>query len=411
MKILQVTNRVPYPPRDGGAIGIYNFARNYHKLGAKLTMLALNTWKHYVSPQDLPEKGFLEFGEMHFVEANTDLNWWDALINLFTKESYNVTRFDKPAVHEKLTRILQEETFDIVHLDGIFVCVYLDTIRRNSKAKIVMRAHNVEHLIWQRMANATAPGPQKWYFDLLVRRLRKYELEQTRRLDALLPISGHDAGIFQKAHPNLPLHITPAGVEMDFFPTGRSQVEFPSIFHLGSLDWRPNLEGINWFLEKVWPVLSKQIPELKFYIAGRNMPGWLAQKSVKNVEMVGEVEDAVRFMRSKAVMVVPLLSGSGMRIKILEGMALEKCIVSTPVGAEGIDHKDGENLFIALDAEGFVKQLIKILKNRSLMEQTGQNARKLVESEYANRAIVKKLLQFYGDLMHAKDRTEKTRSK
>lgn len=399
MRILQVCNRIPYPPKDGGAIGFYNFIKSYHDLGQDLTLLAFNTYKHYWEPGTLPE-AFTKLADIRTVPVNTNISPLHAFMNLFSNRSYNIERFDSPNVKAEVKHLLKEKSFDVIHLDSIYVAMYLNTIREYSNAKVVFRAHNVEYLIWQRLAEVSKPGPKKWYLALLAKRLKQYETHQFRKFDAILPISNNDATIIQEYAPSVPMHLTPAGVNMEDFNPDFNQVEFPSLFHLGSLDWMPNLEAVNWFLDKIWPKVNEANPEAIFRIAGRNMPNAIQQRNAPNVEMVGEVDDAFAFMNNQAIMVVPLLSGSGMRLKILEGMAMGKCVVATSIGAEGIEYHDGENIKIADSEADFAQTIIALTEDPDEVFRVGSNAIEMIQKQYTNQQIVKGLLSFYQNLVN-----------
>ena len=175
--------------------------------------------------------------------------------------------------------------------------------------------------------------------------------------------------------------------------------EFPSVFHIGALDWSPNQEGLDWFIKRIWPRLNKKYPKLKFYIAGRNAPGYIRNINKPNVVFLGEVDDAYQFMAGKSIMIVPLLSGSGMRIKIIEGMALSKSIVSTSIGAEGIGVTHDQNIIIADDPEYFAEGIERLLNNFDKFEALGSDARAFVDENYDNLSISKSLLGFYKELI------------
>lgn len=399
MRILQICNRIPYPPKDGGAIAMYNLTKGYYEHGISLTMLAINTHKHYKDPDQLPFD-FTKLMDLHTVPVNTNIKPWDAFLNLFSNNSYNVNRFDAPEMHEKIASLLQAQTYDVIHLESIYVSMYLDTIRQYSNAKVVLRAHNIEYLIWDRMAQRANPGPKKWYLQLLAKRLRHYEISIYEQFDAILPISDYDESIINKYSPNIPKYVTTAGVNLEDFDPDFSQVEHPSLFHLGSLDWMPNLEAVEWFLNDIWPHVHEQNPSAKFYVAGRNMPDHYQSIKAPNVEVVGEVEDAHAFMNSKAMMVVPLLSGSGMRLKILEGMAMGKCVVSTSIGAEGIKCTDGHDIVIANDRQQFINKINELVKDQHQCLRIGEQAIELVRHQYTNHQIVKGLLSFYHRLLN-----------
>ncbi len=189
----------------------------------------------------------------------------------------------------------------------------------------------------------------------------------------------------------------PAGVEIENDRPDFSKVEFPSLFYIGALDWFPNQQGLEWFFENVWDEVIKNMPGLKLYIAGRNPQMWkyLKGKRLKNVEIVGEVESSREFIKSKAIMIVPLLAGSGIRVKILEAMSLGRAIISTSVGAEGIDYKDGENILIADTKEEFLKQILKCANDFEYSKKIGENAFKLVKEKYEIGMLARKLFEFY----------------
>jgi glycosyltransferase involved in cell wall biosynthesis len=161
------------------------------------------------------------------------------------------------------------------------------------------------------------------------------------------------------------------------------------------MDWAPNLEGLDWFLENIWPVINANEPDIKFYLAGRDMPERYFEMETPNLVVIGEVEDAVKFIKSKSLMIVPLLSGGGIRVKIIEGMALGKAIISTSVGAEGIHYTNKKNIWIADTAEEFTKAVSYFKSNPNKIVEMGNHARNLVEREYANEVIINKLISFY----------------
>src|SRR6185503_3358015 len=156
-----------------------------------------------------------------------------------------------------------------------------------------------------------------------------------------------DENLFRKSGWVVPAEVIPVGLELDDYPDQSNAENGLSLFHLGSMDWLPNLEGVQWLLAGCWPLIHQEFPTLKLYLAGRGFPDWLIQQAPANVICEGEILDAKKFMRDKQVMVVPLKSGGGMRVKIIQGMALGKTIISTTIGAEGIMYEDGKNILIA----------------------------------------------------------------
>ena len=294
---------------------------------------------------------------------------------------------------------MQEHTYDIIQLEGLYLAPYIPMIRANSRATIAMRAHNVEHEIWQRTA-LQCKGLRKIYLFNLAKRIQKMELAYLNAYDVIVPITKRDADTFVGMGCKLPVHVAPTGISKETFQADRNEIEFPSLFHIGALDWAPNQEGLFWFLDNVWPELQSENAELKFYIAGRNAPEKIRKINKKNVVFLGEVDDAYQFMNSKAIMVVPLLSGSGMRIKIIEGIALGKTIVSTTLGAEGINYDHDQNIIIADTPESISKEIQDLLNNFDKFDKIGKQAREFVLNAYDNTNITSDLLEFYK--MHLK---------
>lgn len=390
MKILQISYRLPYPPTDGGTIGILNLAKAYSGLGHQVTMLAFNTIKHSVKPEELPQS-FLPNTKLEWVALDNRVKWLPALLNLFTDKSYHVERFISKNFDQQLTAILQAETFDLVHLDGIFMCPYIHTVRQYSKAKIVLRAHNVEYKIWQRLAQ-NASGLRKWYLQLLAKRLRTYEVEQYNRVDVVAAITPEDKKSILADGCTKPIYVLPAGVNMEDYELGESEHE-GQLFHIGAMDWQPNVEGIMWFLDECWPLIKQANKAASLHLAGRNMPDWLLHQNREGVKVYGEVPDAKAFIRNQGIMLVPLLSGGGMRIKIIEGMALGKCIISTSIGAEGIGCTPDQHIIIADTPEQWQQAVTDCYKNPDNCKKIGQAARTFIEQNFDNLQLMRNFLE------------------
>ena len=397
MKILQLANKFPYPSKDGGSIATLSFSKAVAELGHEVTVLAMNTTKHYTDLDAVPVdlKKAIEFIG---VPVNTDIRPIPLLANyIFSRFPYNAERFISKEFMQRLQQLLHERTFDLIQLEGLYLAPYLMAIREATDTKVVMRAHNIEHEIWERSSRQHG-GIKGYYIRNLASRIRRMELAYLNGYDAILPITDRDGKILRSLGCKLPLKTVPTGVDTNELQPNHSQLEYPSVFHIGALDWGPNLEGLQWFYKEVWPAVIKRFPRIRFYLAGRNAPSSLRDKVYPNVEFLGEVEDAYQFMRSKAVMIVPLLSGSGMRIKIIEGMALEKTIVSTAIGTEGISTTDRENICIANDPVDFANAICEMLENELLFSKIGENARTFVRENYDNLAIARSCMEFFQGL-------------
>lgn len=395
MKILQVTNKVPYPVKDGGAIACMNLARGFSLLGHEVTILAMNTVKHHITLTEIPES-VKELAEFKLVNVPAKISPVSALINLlFSRKPYNATRFISNDFSNELKKVLQENEFDVIQLEGLYVCPYIPLIREHSKALIIYRAHNIEHEIWSRTA-VMAHGLEKWYLKDLSRRIKHFEVQILNKYDLIVPITGRDGAILNKLGNKKPMHVSQTGIDSSVLIPNSKNLKHPTLFHIGSLEWSPNQEGLIWFFENCWDTIREKYPDLQFFIAGRNAPPWFQKMiNLPNVVFKGEVVDAYEFMNSKSIMVVPLFSGSGMRIKIIEGMALGKPIVTTAVGTEGISTTSDVNIVITEDAAGFVESISRLIEDREFFDKIGKNAIEYIHENFDNLSSAGALIEFY----------------
>jgi glycosyltransferase involved in cell wall biosynthesis len=397
MKIFQVCNKSPYPPREGGPIAMNNITQGLLKKGHYVKVLAANTPKYFIKPDQIPED-YKKNTDFESVFIDTRINIGKAFFNLFSDRSYHVERFISKEFEEKIKQILSANKYDIIQLESIYVASYINTIKKYSEAKIVLRTHNIEHLIWERIA-MNSNLLKKAYIYHLVRTLKKFEIKVFNLIDGIATISHVDTDFIKQIGCNKTITTIPVGVDQNMITEFASEREFPVLFHLGSMDWIPNQEGIRWFVEKVWPAVSNEFPNLKLYLAGRNMPDWIKKINIPRIIIQGEVENAYEYMQSKSILIVPLLSGSGMRVKIIEGMACGNTIISTSIGAEGIDYTNGKNILIANSPEEFVSQIKKCIDSPLFCKNISNGAMKLIKEKYNNDVITDNLLQFYNNLL------------
>jgi len=397
LNILFICNKSPWPPREGGPIAMFNLIDGLTTFGHKVKVLAINTNKYNVNPEEIPEEINKKTG-IELVYIDLSVKALPAFKNMVLNKSYHVERFKSPEFNKKLVEILQENEFDIVQFELVYMSPYIETIRKYSTAKIVLRAHNIEHLIWERIAEGTSNFLKKFYINHLVSTLRNYELSILNEYDGIIPITSEDAEFFE-AHASIPVFPVSFGINLEKFIINKKEEVENTVFHIGAMNWMPNDEGIKWFLKDVWPLLHKDLPNLKVYLAGREMPDWLKNLKLENVKVVGEVPDALEFISSKSISIAPLLSGSGIRVKIIESMAMGKAVVSTSIGAEGINYTDGENIMIADSPEDFSEAITILYQNLEMSKRIGDNARKLVAEEHSTKKIIERLVSFYQRIL------------
>ncbi len=396
MKILLLTNKVPYPANDGSSIAMASMVDGFLKNEASVTLLSLNTRKHFKHQNSIATEipGKLNF---HKIEVNTDVKPIGAAINLISGQPYHVSRFYQKKYAARLKTILKEETFDLIQIEGLSMAVYYDLIKSLAKAPVVLRAHNVEYQIWERHIRNQTDFFQKRYLQIQVRRLKKFEIDTLRKMDAVVAITDEDETGIKKLVPELKTLSIPCGIDLKKTKPCPPASYKSDIGYLASFDWMPNVQGVEWFLDSVWPILKKAQPKITFRLGGRHMPAHFLNLKETGISMHPNVPNMAEFVCGSRVSIVPLLAGSGMRIKIIENMALGKCQVSTSIGAEGVMVKNKHDILLGDTPDEFARQVLLALSDNNLTQKIGDNARDTIRQNYGNEALGKKLLKFYED--------------
>jgi len=418
MDLLLICNKSPWPAGEGGPIAMNAMVEGLTNAGHKVKVLAINSNKYHVNIDSIPAV-YRAKTQIELVYIDLSIKVLPAFANLFTDKSYHVERFISDDFEMVLKRILQENHFDIIQLESLFICPYIPLIRQLSKAPIILRAHNIEHLIWKRLFHGERNPIKKWYLGHLASTLRKYELKAITEVDGIVAITPKDARYFEQQAPGTPVISIPYGItplliekyskqvtnivktEINETEAGKTKTgetivtENNTIFHLGSMNWMPNQEGIKWFLKEVWPEVRKQCKNATFHLAGRSMPDWLLHTKSEGVVIDGEVADALNYMQTYRIMVVPLFSGSGIRIKIIEGMLAGCAVITTSIGAEGINYSNGKHLLLADSAQGFIDSIIRLLPDQQGVAEIGKQATLFINEQHNNQKLIEKLETFY----------------
>ncbi|MDR1848281.1 MAG: glycosyltransferase family 4 protein [Bacteroidales bacterium] len=396
MKVLQICYKPPFPPSDGGAMGMNGVTEGLLNTGNEVKIITFFSEKHPFNLSDLP-KEYIERTSVEGVFVDLSIKPLDAFICWLTGESYHVKRFISRVMSDKIREVLQNETFDVVQMESILLSPYISVVRKYSKARLVLHAPNVEHLIWQRIARGTKNIFKKHYLKHLSLTLRVYELENINRYDAVYPATTKDADYFKANGCRRPCVAVPVGLPQPDIMHDVLPVE-NTLFHIGSMNYVPNVQGIEWFLKSVWQNVLSLSPKAKLVLAGRSMPLWLRDYKGENVEIVGEVADSTLFMLHNSIMIVPLLSGSGVRIKIIEAMGLGKCVIATAIAAEGIPYSNNENIIIADTPQEFAFAVAKCLSDKAFRTMIETNAAKLIAEHYNINTIAQQLVTLYQSI-------------
>ncbi len=391
MRVLQICPRVPFPVKDGGAAAMWTIHQGLKSQNIDAHIFAINTLKHFVDGSVISQ-----FPEITAVTIDTSVNVKDAFVNLFKQSSYNIDRFFSVEAEQKLIELLQSKSFDIVQLEGIYVVNYIATIKKYSNAKIVLRSHNIEYTLLEQHSTLQNNFLKKIYLNYLANKLKKTEIKFTSQYNGIAVISKPEHYFYASlTSPKKIVHI-PFGIEISTKKENKTTNKLKFYF-VGALDWQPNLEGVTWLIEKVWKAYFINNPTIELHIAGKNTPEELKKLSTKNLFIHGEVADINQFINDKNIMLCPLFSGSGMRIKLVEALANTKPVIATKLAAEGIDIEN-ENCGWLAENELDYKTKIEFCISNSI-EQYANNAYALAEKNYNQQKITANLVQFYNTIL------------
>ena len=394
MKILQIANKAIYPP-DGGNMAILNLAKAYIINNHGVHLLNIETEKHFNKIEIIPNQ-YKNKLKVTGVPISKRISTLKLMLNLvFSKKAYIASRFYKKEFIKKTKDIISKNSFDFIQLEGLYSLQYIHDIRKIYPGKIIYRSHNIEYQIWNRNAKETKNILKRWYFKVLSHRLKQLEKQLLNTYDLLLPITETDAKEYKLLGNTKPIQVTPYGIDInntsEIYTQNSNQ---QTINFIGALDWIPNQNGILWFIDKCFLNIIKRYPDIKFNIAGRNAPGWFINKLNKpNIDYLGEIENINDLYQIPGPFIVPLFSGSGMRVKIIEAMAYKKAIITTSIGAEGIEIKNKKNIFIANTIEEFTNAILLLLSDHKLQINIGNNAYQFVKDNYDFSNIAKKVLK------------------
>lgn len=365
MRILILAPRLPWPPTDGGRVAMSRLAEGLAHAGADVEVLSLNPRKHHGDPSLAP-----------LPTTAIDIDTSRPALHI-------VRRFVSRAYRDALRATLARFRPDVVQVESPFLLPYVEAVRAESRAKIALRSLNVEFRIWDGLARHERNPLRRLALRWIARSLRQYEVRHLDTCDAIVPITAADADDFRALGCTRPMHVVPCGVVPSLWmpPPSDARVAF-----IGSLDFRPNQDAALWIVDELWPRVVPLEPDAQLLIAGSSPPDWLRRRIA-----LSDFDDAQR----ASIVLAPLFAGGGMRIKVLEAMAMGKAVVATSLGAGGIDVTPAHDVLIADDVACFADAVVRLLREPESVARLGAAARATVAAKYDNDALARGLMRFY----------------
>jgi glycosyltransferase involved in cell wall biosynthesis len=397
MRILQLSPQCPYPKSDGGKIGIASILELLSSYDDVEITFAFFT----ECPITQEQKELLTASSHRYIEIpHSTKNTISRIINsVFTNNCLYIEKHKSALAISILSQVLIEERIDIIHVDHSAMMPLALELQSKYPCKIGYRLHNIEWKLWQRYAESIPERDFKRKF-LQNQAMLLKEAESTflQKADIVFPISTVDydrAASMVKSKNSV---IVSAGTLIDYWKPSRQISKTHTIVLATTFDWIPNREGLQWFLEFVFPIIVNAIPNIQLQILGKNAEKHFTNSA--NISVIGYVDDVRPFIQNACVTICPLFVGSGIRIKILESLSAGTVVISTSVGAEGIEASESEGLFVTDDAEQFARYCIEYLNNLQKATALGKKAISYTEHHWQWSVQIKKMYTAYTSLMN-----------
>jgi glycosyltransferase involved in cell wall biosynthesis len=385
MRILFVSTHLPIPANNGQAIRSLSIIRALASSGHEVTFLSfagksrsktLHPISSYCHEIDLLERDLTNFSRQS--------DYLGRIRSLLRREAYSLERFRCKSMRLRVEEHLRATPFDLLVCDSLYSLLNVP----QTEIPIALNCHNVEHLIFQRYSRMEKNLVRRCYAGVEAHLLRDAEQHGCRRATVAMVCSNYDRDVLHRLNPDLPIFVIPNAVDTDLYcpraDIARSNKVLTLLFQ-GGMDWFPNRDAVEFFAETILPLVRAECPEVKFVVAGRNPPARLVEKLSEShgVEFTGTVPDMRPYLSAATVVVVPLRFGSGTRIKILEACAAGRPVVSTDIGAEGLELENGKDIIIADNPDEFARAVIALLRDPERGEAIGRSARSLIVERYS----------------------------
>ncbi|NDF60208.1 MAG: glycosyltransferase [Crocinitomicaceae bacterium] len=388
MSILYITNKPIYPIIDGGCYAMDSFLNSLLVCESKVKHLTISTQKHPFEFNQYPEK-IQGKTSPEAVTLDTTFSSWKLIKSLIHNTSYNSDRFYSKAFLSKILSSI-DETTTIIILESSYLLVYLQEIKKIFNGKVFVRTHNVEHLIWQDYVTSSQSFFKKVIYSFIKNRLKKFELSQLKLVDGIISISTKDALCFKNLGLTIPIHTVNVGIDQYYSNDSHLNFKANSFFFLGAFNWKPNKDAAELLIHQIFPLIQATIPNAVLHIAGTFMPDYFHGYSTNSIKIHGKVDDVTSFLLNAGTLVAPITSGSGIRIKILECLALGVPVIGTKTALKGLEESPA---FCVNSTDDYVTFSKELNSNVQLINSYKINAINYIQQFHNKEIVTNKLKQ------------------
>jgi glycosyltransferase involved in cell wall biosynthesis len=396
MRVLFLAHLLPFPADSGGKI---RTSGNLEALVRRHDVRLVGFLRTSDEERELPRlRGMCVGVDVVPLRRTPFTQVRDLASSLILGRSFVVSRDFRREMLELVRAVVDEFRPDVVHIDHLQMAQFVDF---DAPYRTVLDHHNVESMIVKRLRETSGSIGIRLYASLEWPRLKQYELSVCRKCDAVITVSEEDKTTLQAMDPTLGnVHSVPIGVDVDSTPIIERKIGSRNILFLGTMHWPPNIDCVHYFYRDIFPLVKAELPDCTLTVAGQRPPRSIeALARDPAVRVTGYVSDAAVCAKDCGVFIVPLRSGSGVRVKILNALAMGLPVVSTSVGAEGIEAEHGAHLLIADTPKDFAHAVVSVLRDPDLADQIGRNGRALVSAKYSWKATGDELLSVYEDYL------------
>ncbi len=376
MQVLIVSTAFPFPPRWGFGMRVYQLARRL-AVRNDVTLLSYGDAEDERNVERVRQE--LDVELVPRPDGARLAKRRRQLLSLLSRQGFHARVANSQELQDAVDRLCAQRSFDVIQLESSL----LGGLRFPGGSRVVLDEHNIEYEVFQRMEEGERSRLRRAFYRVEHARFRRFEEGVWREVAGCVLTSIREEPIVRQAAPETPTRVVPNGVDLDYFRPEGSPFEQNTLVFNGVLDYRPNLDAAAHLVEEIWPRVRDRVPDARLRIVGRAGQEDVARLKQPGIELTGEVPDVRPYLQSAAVVAVPIRMGGGTRFKVLEGLAMEKPLVSTTLGAEGIGTVHGEHLMLADDPVEFASTVVALFSDAAKGQALGRAGRKLVEEKYS----------------------------